>query len=146
VPHNLDQLWARAEQQVPVWRSITLRLPNRAGAPVSFTLTDATNWNAFARSQLTLDSSSAEIVRWEPYAGNSLGQKMRGWVRFAHTGELGGVIGQTLAGIACLGGVFLVWTGLALAWRRLLGWLSWKRPGMSPAHASPSRVRKENVA
>jgi uncharacterized iron-regulated membrane protein len=104
-----------------------MRLPDRAGAPVAFTITDATQWNAFARSQLTLDSASAEIIRWEPYANNSLGQKVRGWLRFAHTGELGGIAGQAVAGVACLGGVVLVWTGLSLAWRRLLGWIGRKR-------------------
>jgi len=122
LPENLDQLWARAEQQVPQWRTMSLRLPNRAGAPASFTISDATYWNPFARSQLTLDSASAEVVRWEPYANNSLGQKVRGWLRFAHTGELGGVPGQTVAAMASLGGAVLVWTGFALAWRRLLRW------------------------
>ena len=101
LPDNLDQLWARAEQQVPRWRSMTMRLPNRAGAPVAFTITDATQWNAFARSQLTLDSTSAEIIRWEPYENYTLGQKVRGWLRFAHTGELFGIAGQTVAGLAC---------------------------------------------
>ena len=125
-----------------------MRLPTRAGAPVSFTLTDANQWNAFARSQLTLDASSAEIVRWELVRRQSLGQKMRGWLRFAHTGELGGVVGQTLAGVASLGGVFLVWTGLALAWRRLVGWLWRRRPTVSSTTVSStgavaSHARKE---
>ena len=127
LPDNLDQLWARAEQQVPQWRSMTMRLPNRGGAPTAFTITDATQWNAFARSQLTLDSTSAEIIRWEAYENNTLGQKARGWLRFAHTGELGGIAGQTVAGIACVGGVVLMWTGLSLAWRRLIGWIGRKR-------------------
>jgi len=146
LPDNLDRLWARAEQQVPVWRSITMRLPNRSGAPVAFTITDATHWNAFARSQLTLDASSAEIVRWEPYGDNSLGQKMRGWLRFAHTGELGGAAGQTLAGFASLGGVFLVYTGFALAWRRLLGSRLWQRSIRSARDAVPPRVGTEKIA
>lgn len=139
VPHNLDQLWARAAQQVPQWRSMTMRLPNRVGAPVAFTITDATQWNAFARSQLTLDSTSAEIIRWEPYGNNSLGQKVRGWLRFAHTGELGGITGQTLAGFACIGGAMLVWTGLSLAWRRLIGWISRKK-------ATGGRTRSASAA
>ena len=54
---------------------------------------------------------------------------MRGWLRFAHMGELGGVTGQTLACVASVGGMFLVWTGLSLAWRRLRGWRFWTRPG-----------------
>ena len=39
-------------------------------------------------------------IRWEPYADNSRGQKVRGWMRFAHTGELGGLVGEALAGLA----------------------------------------------
>jgi uncharacterized iron-regulated membrane protein len=118
---NLDQLWARAERQVPDWRTITLRLPTRAGSPLVFSISDARHWNRFARSQLTLDAATGDAVRWEPYAGTSRGQKARGWLRFAHTGELGGLPGQLAAGIGCVGGVVLVCTGLALAWRRLLG-------------------------
>ena len=95
---------------------------------MAFTITDANHWNKFARSQLTLDASTGAVVRWEPYAATSLGQKARGWVRYAHTGELGGWPGQVLAGAACLGGVFLVWTGLALALRRWLAWRGARRP------------------
>lgn len=125
-PDNLDQLWARAERQLPTWQTVTMRLPDRPGAAVSFTMNDAQNWNSFARSQLTLDPATARIVRWEPYADGSRGQKWRGWIRFGHTGELGGVVGQCLAGGASLGGVVLVWTGLSLALRRLVGWRLWR--------------------
>jgi sulfite reductase (NADPH) flavoprotein alpha-component len=72
----------------------------------------------FARSQLVLDHSTAEIVRWEPYSDANLGRKLRIWVRGLHTGEVLGFVGQTVAGLASLGGCFLVWTGFAMAWRR----------------------------
>ena len=134
---DVDRLWARAEQQLPTWQIVTMRLPERARAPVSFTMNDARHWNAFARSQLALDAATGDIVRWEPYAEQSRGQQWRGWVRFGHTGELGGVVGQALAGIACLGGVVLVWTGLALALRRLVGWRLWRRLGIPARVASP---------
>jgi len=130
---DVDRLWARAERQLPTWQTVTMRLPERPRAPVSFTMNDASHWNAFARSQLALDAATGDIVRWEPYAEQSRGQQWRGWVRFGHTGELGGVAGQALAGTACLGGVVLVWTGLALAWRRLVGW----RLGIPARVASP---------
>ena len=120
LPDNLDAIWTRAVEQVPTWRSITARLPPRSGQPVTFTINDARSWNAFARSQLTVDVASASVSTWEPYEASSRGQKWRGWVRFGHTGELGGVTGQVVAGVACAGGAMLVWTGLALAFRRLL--------------------------
>jgi uncharacterized iron-regulated membrane protein len=87
-------------------------------------MSDAAHWNRFARSQLTLNGATADMVRWEPYAGSSMGQRVRGWMRFAHTGELGGLPGQLVAGAACLGGAFLVWTGIALALRRFAAWRS----------------------
>ena len=71
-----------------------MRLPAREGAPVTFTITDGANWNPFARSNLTVNSASGDVVQWQPYNGNSRGQKVRGWLRFAHTGELGGLPGQ----------------------------------------------------
>jgi uncharacterized iron-regulated membrane protein len=116
---TLDQAWTRAVEQVPTWKSITARLPARAGAPVTFSIVDARSWNAFARSQLTVNARTAAVVKWEPYDQQSRGQKWRGWVRFGHTGELAGLPGQIVAGVACVGGAFLVYTGLALAVRRL---------------------------
>jgi uncharacterized iron-regulated membrane protein len=122
VPGNLEHLWNRAVDQTPGWGSMVMRLPARPGAPVAFTITDAAHWNQFARSQLILDGKTGDVVRWEPYAATSRGQKVRGWMRFAHTGELGGVFAQAVAGVACVGGAFLVWTGLALALRRVRAW------------------------
>ena len=99
-----------------------MRLPERSGAPVSFTITDGAHWNAFARSQLSLSAADGAVVQWQPYDQGSLGQKARGWLRFAHTGELAGLPGQIIAGLGCLGGVMLVYTGWALAWRRFWSW------------------------
>ena len=42
------------------------------------------------------------------------GRKARTWLRFAHTGEVYGLAGQTVAGLVTAGGAVLVWTGLAL--------------------------------
>jgi len=75
-----------------------------------------------ARSQLTLDATTGEVRQWQPYAGQSLGQRARGWMRFGHTGELFGLTGQIVAGVACAGGTVLVWTGVSLAVRRFFNW------------------------
>jgi uncharacterized iron-regulated membrane protein len=152
IPDTLDTMWARAEDQLPTWSLISLRLPEREGAPVSLSLTDGAHWNGFARSQLTLDAKTGEIVQWQPYQNSSLGQKARGWLRFAHTGELGGLTGQIIAGLGCLGGVFLVYTGFALALRRLWNWSLWARWRESPqtvttsATTASARVGRQPVA
>ena len=48
-------------------------------------------------------------------------------MRFAHTGEVLGLAGQTVAGLVSAGGVVLVWTGIALALRRFLAWIKRRR-------------------
>jgi uncharacterized iron-regulated membrane protein len=115
---GLDQFWAVAERQVPEWRSITLRLPSEADAPLAFTIYQGNRARPDLRGQLTVDRQRGEILRWEPYSSQSRGQKARAWLRWIHTGEAGGFLGQTLAGIASGCGAVLVWTGLSLAWRR----------------------------
>jgi uncharacterized iron-regulated membrane protein len=124
LPENLDQAWARAESQDAGWKSITLRLPVRAGSPISFSIENGESWNPIARSQLTIDQKTTEVTKWEPYAGLNSGRKLRSWARSSHTGEAGGILGQLLAGLASLGGSVLVVTGLSLAWRRLRGWMA----------------------
>jgi uncharacterized iron-regulated membrane protein len=120
--NNLDRLWSRAEEQSPGWKTINLRLPTDPNTPVSFFITESGTMNPFGRSQLNLNPATAEIVSWEPYSSFNLGRKLRSWVRSLHTGEAGGIVGQLIACLASLGGGFLVWTGLALALRRLQMW------------------------
>jgi uncharacterized iron-regulated membrane protein len=114
---GFDAFLDRAEQQAPGWITMTMRLP-RGDGPVTVLIQEPTAPHIFARSQLVLDRSTAEIVKWDPYADASLGRKVRVWVRGLHTGEAVGLLGQTVAGLASLGGCFLVWTGWAMAWRR----------------------------
>ena len=126
-PQNLDVALTRASERMPTWKSATVRLAPRPNGPLSLTLVDGAHWNAFARSTLTIDGGSGAVLRWEPYAAQTRGQKWRGWIRFSHTGELGGVAAQAIAGVACLGGAFLVWTGISLALRRFAAWRVSKR-------------------
>ena len=65
------------------------------------------------RSTLTLDRATGDVVTYEAFADQSLGRRLRSISRFAHTGEVLGIPGQTIAGLVTAGGVVLVWTGLA---------------------------------
>lgn len=127
---GIDRLWARAEQQVEGWRSISMQLPTSQNAPVTFTIDSGTGGQPQKRAQLALNRTTAEVVRWEPFSSYTTGRRMRSWLRFAHTGEVGGLIGQAIAALASLGGTFLVFTGLSLAWRRLRAWLARRREGL----------------
>jgi uncharacterized iron-regulated membrane protein len=124
---SLESLVARAEQRLPTWRTMIIRLPPRPGGPVSFSMSDREHWNSFARSTLAVNGVTGAETSWEPYAQANRGQKLRGWMRFAHTGELGGRLGELVAGLASAGGAFLVWTGISLALRRFAAWSARRR-------------------
>lgn len=122
---DTDRLWNRAQQQVPGWRSITLRSMGPSGPTLSFSIDESDGGRPDTRSQLILDRKTGAVVRWERFEGYSLGRQVRSWFRWIHTGEAGGLLGQTIAAIASAGAVVLVWTGIALALRRLYAW--WRR-------------------
>lgn len=77
------------------------------------------------RTTVTVDRASAQVIRRETFADLSPGRRLRSWLRFAHTGEIYGLPGQTVAGLVSAGGAVLVYTGIALAVRR--AWASRRR-------------------
>ena len=120
---GLNDLWRRAEQQSPGWRTINLRLPASDRAPVVFAIDRGDGGQPQRRATLTLARQSGEIVSHETFSTLTLGRRIRNVMRFAHTGEVLGLGGQTVAGLVTFGSVVLVWTGIALALRRLRNWL-----------------------
>lgn len=115
---DVQALLNSAERQVPAWKSVTLRL-TEAPASITAVVLTGPEGRPDDRTQLTLDRASAAVTRSESFATYNAGRRLRGWLRFAHTGEAAGVVGQLAAGIATLGGAVLVCTGIALALRRL---------------------------
>ena len=89
-------------------------------APVAVTL-DRSQWGTRVdqRTTLVMDRATATVLREEI---PSQASRARTWIRWLHTGEAFGFIGQTIAGIASLAGCFLVYTGWSLSWRRFLAW------------------------
>ena len=138
-PAALDPLWARAQAQVPGWRTVALRIPASPAAPVVFNIDKGDGGQPHLRSTLTLDARSGDVLTHETFADLTLERRIRNTMRFAHTGEVLGIPGQTIAGIVSAGGAVLVWTGIALAWRRLRAWM-----GRRDRQSSSSRV--ENAA
>lgn len=119
---GVNALWTRAEQHAPGWNSLSLRLPTNADTPLSFTIDHGMGGEPHKRATLTLDRKTGDVTKWETFSSFTTGRQLRSFLRFAHTGEVGGIVGQTIAGIVSLGAVFLVWTGLALSWRRFRTW------------------------
>lgn len=124
LPENINEVWTKAETHTN-WKSINLRLPITKDAAV-FTIDEGKYWNMFGRSSLTIDAKTAEISKWESYGEQNAGRQLRSWVRFTHTGETGGIVGQIIGFLACIGGAFLVYTGISLALRRFSNWRTQK--------------------
>jgi uncharacterized iron-regulated membrane protein len=119
---NLDALFNAATNEAarvaPQWKSISLRLPLAEDSPVSFAIDEGNGARPDRRSQLMIDPRTARVVEHKTYASQEAGQQARAWLRWIHTGEAGGAIGQFVAMLASAGAVVLVWTGIALALRR----------------------------
>jgi uncharacterized iron-regulated membrane protein len=93
----------------------------RAPQPLTVTIREPGAWPRTATTTLTLNPFTGEVLKREGFADFSTGRQLRTWTRFLHTGQALGWPGQLVAGLACLGGCFLVYTGFALSWRRFFG-------------------------
>lgn len=100
------------------WRTLSVRFPATAEAPLVVNVDSGTGGQPQKRGQLTVDRATGEVRKWEPFQAGTPGRRARAWLRFLHTGEALGIGGQLVAAIASAGVTVLVWTGLALAFRR----------------------------
>ena len=132
---GFDALLARAAAQGE-WRTLTLNIPSDPeAATVRIGIDQGNGGQPYLRHNLTLDASTGAIAAWAPFSSQSTGQKARSWMRFLHTGEALGIVGQTIAGLVSFTSILMVWTGLALAYRRLLQplWRRRRRKSVTPA-------------
>lgn len=120
----LAQAIAREGQD---WKRLNLTLPAAGQRELSVEFDRGNGAQAHLRHTLVLDRSSGAVVATRGFADQPEAQRLRGIARFLHTGEVLGFWGQTLAGLASLAALFLVWTGFALSWRRLIKPLLRKR-------------------
>lgn len=146
-PLDRDALFTAVAAAYPDWRSISLRLaaPRRPGnaparllrenradrpaadrgrpaaEPAVFAIERPNAWPRTANATAYVNPFTGDLLRRTSFADETPGRRLRIWSRFLHTGEALGWPGQLVAGLACVGGCFLVYTGLALAWRRFFG-------------------------
>jgi uncharacterized iron-regulated membrane protein len=115
---GLNRAWRLAESQVQGWQSINLRLPTSDAEPATFTISTSHRGRPDLKSQLMVELGTGHVRAYEAFDDYSRGKQWRFWARWLHTGEAGGFWGQTIAALAAVGAMLLVWTGFALAWRR----------------------------
>ena len=118
---DLQALAAKAVAETPGWRTMTIGLPETIHDPVRVAVDRGTARQPSKTEDLLFDRATGELVGRAGYPTFSRGFKVRRWLRFAHTGEVYGVAGQSIAGVVSLGVAVMVWTGLAMSWRRFFG-------------------------
>jgi uncharacterized iron-regulated membrane protein len=117
---SLDDLVLVATGQIAGWKSITIDVPDSQDRVLNVSIDKSIGGQPEQTSQLVIDRQSGHLEAIRRFSENNAGRKLRAWARFLHTGEEFGVAGETIAAIACLGAVVLVWTGLSMAVRRAL--------------------------
>ncbi|GAA5122420.1 PepSY domain-containing protein [Luteolibacter yonseiensis] len=113
---GLDAAFATVKSSNPDWQSIQLQLPFAKTA--TFIVADSHRGRPDLRRTITVDLATSGIVKSEGFDDLGPGRQTRTWIRWLHTGEAGGLPGQTIAGLAATASAVLVWTGFALSFRR----------------------------
>ncbi|WCL54350.1 PepSY-associated TM helix domain-containing protein [Gimibacter soli] len=124
---GLSAMLATASSHRQDWTSLTLAWPKPADPLVTFTLDWGMGGEPTKKGDLLIDRASGAVAGWAGFEDKTPASKARSMVRFLHTGEALGVIGQTIAGIVSLFSAIMVWTGIALAWRKYVTPLRRKR-------------------
>jgi len=121
---SLDEIFyssvAHLESAGENWRQISLSLPEEHSTTVAVAIDQGNGGQPQRRHNMVINRVSGNVEAWQPFSSQSPGRQTRSIVRFLHTGEVLGIWGQTIAGLVSLASVLMVWTGLALAWRRLI--------------------------
>jgi uncharacterized iron-regulated membrane protein len=121
---NFTAFLASADATAADWRTVRITLPQAAGEPVTVAVDRGSGRQPHLQSTLTLDGKTGNVLKTEVFSDQTPGARARRLLRFAHTGEVGGVFGQTLAGLVSAGAVVLAYTGIALSWRRFRAWIA----------------------
>ncbi|GAA5480914.1 PepSY-associated TM helix domain-containing protein [Haloferula sargassicola] len=116
LPAGLDRAIAAAASNDPDWRQIQFSFPRKK--QLTLFVSDSHRGRPDLRREVTVDLTTGGIVETKDFASQSTGRRLRTWVRWIHTGEAGGWIGQTISALASLAAVILIYTGFALSFRR----------------------------
>jgi len=99
----------------------TIGMPVDPQNPViEFRVDTGTGVQPSKQTDVFVSRADGTILGTFAFGDNSPGRQARSFMRRIHTGEYYGFIGQTIFGLASMSACFLVYTGLALAYRRLL--------------------------
>lgn len=117
---TIESLTTTVLSDFPNWQRVSITVPQQPGLPATFLVDAGNGGQPQLRNTVSINQRTGEVLEVQTFAEMSPGLRVRGVIRFLHTGEIFGLLGQTIAGLASLIGVVMVWTGSAMAYRRLI--------------------------
>lgn len=125
---SLTRLMAVTQQELGNdWYKIAAAPARNASSPVEMRISLEKSMAPTKQVTWSLNPYTGEILTKSGWDQLSTSGKANQIIRRMHTGEFYGFIGQTIAGLVSLFACIMVYTGLALAWRRLISPLLKKR-------------------
>lgn len=115
---SIDNQISKLVQQFPQWQTISFDLSEKATNLQHFSVDNGNGGEPQKRISVAVDTLTGDIVEQQGFEQLSEYRKARSYIRFLHTGEAFGLLGQTLAGLASLLACLLVYTGVMLSWNR----------------------------
>ena len=120
VAMSVDELLAEVQNMADGWHLITVSPDVNSNASVSMNIQFASGRQPQYEETWQVDPFTGQVAAKSVWEDRNIGARARTAVRFLHTGEYLGVAGQTIAGLVSLFSLIMAWTGIALAWRRLI--------------------------
>jgi uncharacterized iron-regulated membrane protein len=117
---SMQSFFEKSLAHTDSWRRIDIQVPSHSATMVDVTVDEGTGGEPHKKRTLTFDRVSGDIVATSTFDDRTTAGKILSYFRWVHTGEAHGLIGQTIAGIVSALAVLMAWTGVALAWRRLI--------------------------
>jgi uncharacterized iron-regulated membrane protein len=114
----IDKQLNTVKEHYPQWQNIQFSLDNMPMNSKIYNIDNGNGGEPQKRVSVLIDSLNGELIEEMKFEHKSTYSKLRSYIRFGHTGEVFGLVGQTIAGIASLLACLLVYTGAMLSWRR----------------------------
>lgn len=126
---SVDGMLTAVQHTRPEWQSITITPPAARDSVVQIAVAEGNTYRPDLKTQFFFNAETGALARTTNFDSLSTSRKIRGWTRFGHTGEVFGLTGQTIATFVSLVGAILVYTGLALGWRRMVAFIRRRKRG-----------------
>lgn len=117
---SLDQLLETTKAKADGWHKISVTPARNESSAVDMKINFSGAIQPTKETTWSVDPYSGEVLKEQGWEQMTRQQKVDQFFRRIHTGEFFGFAGQTLAAIVSLFACFMVYTGFALAWRRLI--------------------------